>query len=307
MRSRYSSLLYCIALVALSLAGSNALAQAPADPVRLDVVGGGHGKVRLTITAGPGGAPSGFQVCWMPRSLFEQNGSRWTWPWIPGEGWVNYTGIGTLNTWGSTEVDFRLLPNQSIDIELGDTRGESGVNGVVGDELEPNTDYVFVALAHGSGMGAQSPLSATVSSVTSTQGQNCTYTLGYWKNHTAAWPVSSLKLGTVTYSASQLLSILKKSVSGNGLVSLAHQLIATKLNIANGANPTTIASTVLAADALIGGLVAPPVGSGYLPPSASSSLTQALDDFNNGVLGPAHCGSTPTQASSWGKIKASAR
>lgn len=36
---------------------------------------------------------------------------------------------------------------------------------------------------------------------------------GYWKNHPEAWPVSSLKLGTVSYTKTQLLQILNTDVS----------------------------------------------------------------------------------------------
>jgi hypothetical protein len=40
---------------------------------------------------------------------------------------------------------------------------------------------------------------------------------------------------------------------------------------------------------MIGALVVPPVGTGYLLPSQTSSLTSTLDAFNNGRLGPPHC------------------
>jgi hypothetical protein len=110
---------------------------------------------------------------------------------------------------------------------------------------------------------------------------SCTSGQGFWKNHYPdSWPVTSLTLGTVSYSASQLEDIFNTPVGGpaNGLISLAHQLIAAKLNVARGAPaPAEIAG----ADALIGGLVVPPVGSGYLAPSAVSSLVAALDAFNN--------------------------
>ena len=113
-------------------------------------------------------------------------------------------------------------------------------------------------------------------------GENeCAFTQGYWKNHPEAWPVTSLKLGSVTYSQQQLLAILHKSVQGNGLVSLAHQLIAAKLNIANGADGSDISDEIIAADALIGSRKIPPIGDGYLSPSSTSSLVDALDDFNN--------------------------
>jgi hypothetical protein len=126
----------------------------------------------------------------------------------------------------------------------------------------------------------------------------CTLTQGYWKNHEEVWPVSSLTLGSVVYSKEQLLAILRTPVKGNGLISLAHQLIAAKLNIAAGASNTTIITTVNQADALIGGQLIPPVGSAKVSTSSTSSLTGTLDNFNNGLTGPGHCSNgistTPT-------------
>ena len=116
----------------------------------------------------------------------------------------------------------------------------------------------------------------------------CTFTQGYWKNHPDAWPVSSLTLGTVTYTKAQLLSIFGAPVKGNGLISLAHQLITAKLNGATSSTPG-IGQAIADADALIGSLVVPPVGAGYLAPSSTSSLIGTLDNWNNGVAGPGHC------------------
>lgn len=120
----------------------------------------------------------------------------------------------------------------------------------------------------------------------------CTLTQGYWKNHSEAWPVTSLSLGTVSYTQTQLLQILNQPVEGNGLVSLAHQLIAAKLNALSGASvPTSIANAITDADTLIDGLVVPPIGSGSLAPSETSGLISTLDGYNNGLAegGPAHC------------------
>jgi len=119
----------------------------------------------------------------------------------------------------------------------------------------------------------------------------CVRTQGFWKNH-EPWPAASLTLGTVSYSEAQLVTILSEPVKGNGLVSLAKQLIAAKLNQASGASvPAGVAAAIVQADALIGGLVAPPVGTGFLDPSATSALTTILDNYNNGLApgGPAHC------------------
>jgi hypothetical protein len=117
----------------------------------------------------------------------------------------------------------------------------------------------------------------------------CTYTQGYWKNHPEAWPVNSMMLGTVNYSKEQLINILKEPVRGNGLISLAHQLIAAKLNVYNGANSSAVSAYITAADNMIGSRVVPPVGQGTLAPAVTSSLTSKLDQYNNGIIGPGHC------------------
>lgn len=118
---------------------------------------------------------------------------------------------------------------------------------------------------------------------------DCTFTQGYWKNHPDAWPVSSLMLGSLSYDKAELIAILKTPVKGNGLVQLAHQLIAAKLNIANGADDADIAAAIAQADALIGTLLVPPVGDGELETRVTSALNDTLDAFNNGKLGPGHC------------------
>jgi hypothetical protein len=119
----------------------------------------------------------------------------------------------------------------------------------------------------------------------------CTLTQGFWKNHAEDWAVTSLTLGTVTYTQAQLLAILNQPVKGNGLVSLAHQLIAAKLNVANGATCNTVAKLISDADKIIGALVVPPVGSGSLSTSSVGTLVTGLDNFNQGLLAncPGHC------------------
>jgi len=96
-------------------------------------------------------------------------------------------------------------------------------------------------------------------------------------------------LGATTYTQAQLLSIFNTPVRGNGLISLAHQLIAAKLNILAGANGGAANSAITAADALIGYKVVPPIGTGSLDTSATSSLESTLDKYNEGSIGPGHC------------------
>ena len=80
-----------------------------------------------------------------------------------------------------------------------------------------------------------------------------------------------------------MCAILNTSPGGNGLIILAHQLIAAKLNVANGA---TSISAIADADALIGSLV---VGSAYLAASETSVVALTLDNYNNGADIIPHC------------------
>jgi hypothetical protein len=66
-------------------------------------------------------------------------------------------------------------------------------------------------------------------------------------------------------------------------------LIAVRLSEANGADATSIAAAISAADALIGGLIVPPVGSGFLDPNVTGTVTDELDAWLNAN----ECNSTP--------------
>jgi hypothetical protein len=262
----------------------------------------GHAKQTIYITAGPSGAPNGFTIRWMEGSTYFANGGHFQADPVMGESMAMFTGDPTLNTFGGQYTTFKIRPNETIRVEIGDLYDETGVSGDRG-ELQEGEHYYFTAYANDRKGNPDSNLSVVVDATTRSF-VNCTYTLGYWKTHASQWFVSSLELGSVTYTQSQLLDILNQPVQGNGLISLAHQLIAAKLNIAQGADPSSVAATIAAADAQIGSLVVPPVGSGFLTPGSTSAKTQTLDDFNNGVIGPGHCGSVPTAPATWGQVKA---
>jgi len=119
-------------------------------------------------------------------------------------------------------------------------------------------------------------------------GKDCTYTQGYWKNHPSAWPVTSLSIGGVVYSQSQLMAIFNTSPRGDATYILAHQLIAAKLNVAQGANGSTVNATIAAADAWLQQYPLGSKPSGAASNTGTSYATQ-LDNFNNGVIGPGHC------------------
>ncbi|MDL1945129.1 T9SS type A sorting domain-containing protein [Chloroflexi bacterium CFX2] len=117
----------------------------------------------------------------------------------------------------------------------------------------------------------------------------CPHSQGYWKNHSSKWPGSalSLMLGTVNnYNQSQLLSILNAAPRGDASIILAHQLIAAKLNVANGSPvPADVQSAITNADAAIStatipmGIKANTTLGGYM-----TSLASLLDQYNNNLL-----------------------
>jgi len=96
--------------------------------------------------------------------------------------------------------------------------------------------------------------------IITTAPNKCPLGQGYWKTHPDAWPVTTLTLGTVSYTKAELLDILKTppgKTKSDASVILAYQLIAAKLNLANGSNPCSFAATIAEADALIGGRTIP--------------------------------------------------
>lgn len=90
---------------------------------------------------------------------------------------------------------------------------------------------------------------------------------------------------------SRLAAALCPPPAGNGLVPLAQELIAAKLNRLQpapraAAAPVNVADAMAQADALIGALVVPPLGSASLPAGGTSGLVASLAAFNGGQLAP---------------------
>ena len=122
--------------------------------------------------------------------------------------------------------------------------------------------------------------------------EGCTRTLGYWKNHSAhadnpsqniPWPISEETL----LCGKTWFDILNTTPRGEAWVILAHQWIAAKLNAASGASTSVLGNALDEA----GDLLADNCGgiSGDARDRALE-LASLLDDFNNGVIGPGHCG-----------------
>ena len=138
----------------------------------------------------------------------------------------------------------------------------------------------------------------------------CSLGLGYWKNHAGFGPQNDM----VTPLLPQLLGTsggLKKQTVGtaalavqflrfggsdnvfdasNGINKLYAQELAAKLDIANGADGTAIASTITAADAFL----ATHDSTAWATLSKAdknlvNSWVKILDSYNTGLIGPDHC------------------
>lgn len=119
----------------------------------------------------------------------------------------------------------------------------------------------------------------------------CPLSQGFWKNHSSEWSPSALPmmLGTLnTYDQSELLSLFNAAPRGDASIILAHQLMAAKLNVANGSPvPSEVQDAIEDADAAIGSETLPMNIKGNHPlRSLMISLAGLLDDYNNTLLTP---------------------
>jgi len=248
------------------------------------------------------GAPAGFSLQWVsvdqlaagPDGILGTLDDN-TWPASDSGSLCKASFSGNAN--GST---YNLGKGQCSSVNVGDNLFDNAgaSSNCASTPLACGTIYAFRSFAHANSTLFRSNFTGDLFCATdSCPVESCTFTQGYWKTHgpiptgnnSNEWPVTGLTLGTVAYTDLELQSIFDTPAGGNGLISLAHQLIAAKLNVANGADGTSVAGAIAAADALIGGLVVPPVGSGFLSPGSTSALNATLTSFNEGDIGPGHC------------------
>jgi hypothetical protein len=297
--------LFAVALSVLALSSGLAVRAASAvtyDAPTVSLVDRGFFEVTLEVHAGASGAPSGFTIEWMKKSDYDLVGGWLEDTYDPRLVYCQFYDRPTLNLFGDEHATFQLPPDGSIAVQPGDLFDETGIETDYTTPLTSNTEYVFRAYVNGDANGDESAYSGDLSASTA----NAECTQGFWKNHPEVWPASAtpMFLGTVSYTKTELLDIFNTPANGNGLISLAHQLITAKLNGANGSDLSPVAADIATADAMIGGLVVPPIGAGFLDPGTTSATTETLDDYNNGHLGGVIACATPTIRGSWGAIKA---
>ena len=298
MPSSLRSFTRCTAAALLALGLATPAFAVAYDAPTVNLVRTGLWELTLTVKAGPSGAPAGFVVEWMKKSDYDRIGG-WPVDYDPSLIYCAFVGEPTLNLWGAST--FLLGPSEEATVQPGDLFDETGIVTNYVYELPPGTAFAVRAHVEGDVNGEESAYSSTVFATTSGTAE-CTQ--GFWKNHPELWPpdCTPMLLGTTAYTKEQLLDILNTPANGNGLISLAHQLIAAKLNICNGSSGAPLGTTIADADALIDGQVIP---GGYLAPASTSDLTETLDQYNNGNLGGViNCPTAVHSNATWGKLKA---
>lgn len=127
----------------------------------------------------------------------------------------------------------------------------------------------------------------------------CTLTQGYWKTHSQMGPApyddAWLLIGPAGASTPFFGSgrsyhqVLWTPPAGNAYYVLAHQYIAAKLNILNGAATTPAVTAAIAGAETFFQTKDPATTLTRAQRNALLALATTLDGYNNGLTGPGHC------------------
>jgi hypothetical protein len=132
------------------------------------------------------------------------------------------------------------------------------------------------------------------------QDSGCTLTQGYWKTHSQVGPapydnawlnLSAAQENTVFFLSGQSwIQVFGTPPAGNAYYTLAHQYMAAKLNILNGASATpAVTSAMAAAEALFAANQPTVVGKSKTLKDQFGALVGTLGSYNEGLTGPGHC------------------
>lgn len=132
--------------------------------------------------------------------------------------------------------------------------------------------------------------------------QGCTLTQGYWKTHNNSfrggapsddtWLLLSGGQAEKTIffaSGKTWFDVFWTAPQGNPYYNLAHQYMAAKLNVLNGATtPLAVSNAITQAEALFNGLN-PNTNFTKAQKQTMVNLAGILGSFNEGLIGPGHC------------------
>jgi hypothetical protein len=228
---------------------------------------------------------------------------------------------GTTDFTGSANVDFSNATVSQVDdcVDVSDTN--VGVLGTVCAFDAPKT-FIY-SLTFGAHPDADVELQCgdnshtnTASFVTDDTGatgsddwtvnanvacaQGCTLTQGYWKTHSDRGPapyddawknLGPLEEDTLFFKSGKTwYTVFWTSPAGNAYYNLAHQYMAAKLNVLNGASaPPSVIDALAAAETLFNAQGAGDTTLSKSEQKTAIALASTLDKYNNGLIGPGHC------------------
>ena len=247
---------------------------------------------------------------------------------------LNATAGGTTDFSGSAEVDFSGAAVNEIDECVDVTDSQAGLLGTLCLVDAPHT-YEYQLTANYAVCGTYTFTNTATYTTNDTEAEGsdswnvsvdvpcggCTLTQGYWKTHSAlgpapydnAWLLLGDKDGDgISEGQSEVFFVAKNGVNGKTYYqvlwtspssgyyySLAHQYIAAKLNILNGAATTAdVTAAINWCETQFFNM--------YKLANApnnkkSTALAKAaiLDAYNNGITGPGHCSETMQPVNSY--------
>ena len=266
------------------------------------------------------GLPAGFSLQWMTCIDYAANGNQWFSSDDPRLCKASFSGNANMSR-------YNLAPGQCVTVNVGDFLFDNGASTNCPGTLQCETCYVFRAFGHATNALNRSNFTNNLRCSTLDCGSQCedddscelcnccVIDAIHWPTEGPPgcavftrnqWPATSLTLGTVTYTDLELCQIFNTPTNGNSLIALAKELIAAKLNQISTNNQlqhlgvslcsgytceevAMIARCIADADALIGGLVIPPFGNGFLDSTVTDPLTTCLHSFNGSIFGVNGC------------------
>lgn len=233
------------------------------------------------------------------------------------------TAAGTTDFSGTAPVDFANATVNEIDecVDVSDTNAVLGM--VCAADAPTNFIYTLNFGAHPDadvvlecGENTHTNIADFVTHDTDATGSDewtvnanvscnlgCTLTQGYWKTHSQEGPapyddawqnIGPLEEDTAFFlSGMNWYQVFWTPPAGNAYYNLAHQYMAAKLNVLNGADaPAEVTAALASAESLF---------NTYTPAQVAAlkannatrklfiSLASTLDQYNNGLIGPGHC------------------
>ena len=308
---------------ARAVAGTHAFAaesKSRIDAPQIFCASSTQSSINVTVCApnsgtSPTGLPAGFSLQWMTCEDYAANGNQWFSSDDPRLCKASFSG-------NANSSRYRLAPGECVTVNVGDLLFDAGASTSCSSGLQCGTCYLFRAFGHATSNLSRSEFTNNLTCSTLDCGgpcedeetcefcNCCVASAIAWANAPpcgtafALFPVPSLTLGTVTYTDLEVCQILNTPTDGNGLIALAKELIAAKLNqiavrmqslrlsLCSGYSCEEVAMVercIADAEALIGGQVIPPHGSGFLDSTVTDSLTTCLRAFNGSTLGVDGC------------------